>query len=379
MSRKKIVVIFYTLISLVLISCTSKTDEDSGFKPTGSPADREALLVNVADNIIIPSYAKADVKIDSLVSKSKAFTDAPTQTTLDDLRTAWREAYIEWQKVELFDVGPANTYTLRFYTNTYPTAVAKINDNIASGTADMHEAFSYDAQGFPAFDFMINSGASDQVILDRYTIATDALKRVNYLKLLTSELNTKFDQVYNLWTSSYRAEFVSRTGTDASSSLSLLVNAYTLNYERYVRSGKIGIPSGALVNDIPSLQTIEALYKKDLSLTLVKTAQQASFDFFNGKSVIDGTEGPSFKTYLVQLGANDSQTGTALATVLGNQFQITNDKLNLLGPILYDDITNELPKVKEVYTSMQATVRLIKVDMSSAMSITISYVDADGD
>jgi len=378
MQRKKIILVFYSLISLVIISCTSKKDEET-FSPTGSASDREALLVHVADDIIIPSYAKFNVKLDALVSKSQAFTDAPAQLTLDELRSAWREAYIEWQKVELFDVGPANTYTLRFYINTYPTSVSKINDNIASGTADMHEAFSYDAQGFPAFDFMINSGATDQDILNRYTIATDATKRINYLKLLTSEMNTKCDQVYNAWTSGYRNDFVSKTGTDASSSLALLVNGYTLNYERYIRSGKIGIPAGALVSYNPSLQTIEALYKQDLSLTLAKTAQQASFDFFNGKSVLTGIEGASFKTYLLAIGATDSQTGTALATVLGNQFQIVNDKLDALGPILYDDITDQPQQIKEAYDALQKAVRLIKVDMSSSMSITISYVDNDGD
>ena len=378
MPRHKIALIFYCLITFSMVSCTSKTD-DQALSPTGSPADREALLIHVADNIIIPSYAKYDVKLDSLVSKSKAFTDAPTQLTLDNLRSAWREAYIEWQKVELFDVGPANDYTLRFYINTYPTAVAKINDNIASGTADMHEAFSYDAQGFPAFDFMINSGASDQAVIDRYTIASDATKRINYLKLLTSEMNTKCDQVYHAWINGYRDQFVSKKGTDVSSSLSLLVNGYTLNFERYIRSGKIGIPAGALLLYNPSLNTIEAYYKRDLSLTLVKTAHQASFDFFKGISVLDGTEGPSFRTYLNQLGASDSQSGSSLATVLGNQFQTTSDYLDLLGPILYDDITDELPKIKDVYNSMQTTVRLIKVDLSSAMSITITYVDNDGD
>ena len=33
----------------------------------------------------------------------------------------------------------------------------------------------------------------------------------------------------------------------------------------------------------------------------------------------------------------------------------------------------------DVYTNMQTQVRYLKVDMTSAMSITITYTDNDGD
>jgi predicted lipoprotein len=379
MQLKKTIVVFCSLVSSLLISCTRPTDGGLA-SPTGSSADREELLIQVADQIIVPSYALGGIKVDSLVKKSKAFTDVPSQQTLDDLRSAWEEAYLEWQKVALFDVGPAYNHTLHLYMNTYPASVAKINNNIASGTANLQEAFSYDAQGFPALDYLINGAASsDQAILDLYTTASDAVLRINYLKRLTSEINTKFDQVHTEWTTGYRDEFVSKTSTGAGSSSALLVNGYSLNYERYIRSGKIGIPAGALVSYIPSLNTTESLYRKDLSLRLLKAAHQASSDFFNGKSVLTGIEGSSFKTYLIKIGANDTQTGASLATLIGIQFQLINDRIDLLGPVLYDDITDEQPKIKDVFDAMQKLVRLVKLDMSSSMSITISYTDNDGD
>ncbi|WP_449437648.1 hypothetical protein [Pedobacter steynii] len=36
-------------------------------------------------------------------------------------------------------------------------------------------------------------------------------------------------------------------------------------------------------------------------------------------------------------------------------------------------------KMIDVYTEMQKSVRMLKVDMTSAMSITITYTDNDGD
>lgn len=166
---------------------------------------------------------------------------------------------------------------------------------------------------------------------------------------------------------------------NASCSTSKLVNGYVLNYERFVRSGKFGIPSGAMTNGTVAPDKVEAYYKKDISLTLAKTAHQASIDFFNGKSVKTGQEGPSLKTYLNSLGAKDSSTGTSLVDIINKQFETVNQQLTALKPNLQDEIKTNNAAVVEVYTRMQKAIRMLKVDMTTAMSITITYTDNDGD
>lgn len=372
------------LLLCLLASCKKSTEETGPSVPPAS--DRAAMLTHLADAIIVPSYAAFDVKLDTLVKKVNAFTAVPAQSSLDSLRDAWEEAYIEWQKVELFDVGPAYDHSLRSFMNIYPATLVVngtnqgINTNITNGSANLEVPASYSAQGFPALDYLINgAAANDAAILDLYTTDGEATNRKNYLKQIASQMNAKFDQTYGEWTGGYRNEFVSSTGIDMQSSLGLLVNGYVLNYERYIRSGKFGIPSGALGMTVEAPEKVEAYYKKDLSLTLAKTAHQASVDFYNGKSVIDGTNGPCFKTYLNGIGASDSQTGQSLSQVMNSQFTLVTDRMDLLGPVLYDDINNDNTKVVDVFTALQKAVRLMKVDMTSAMSITITYTDNDGD
>ncbi len=369
------------LACFVLFSCTKKKDEAQEPEPNVPSANREEMLRHIADKIIVPSYANFDTKLDVMVNKSNAFTAAPSQTTLDELRLAWEEAYIEWQKVELFDVGPAYNHVLRSYVNIYPATVQGIHDNIANGaSANLDVPASYPTQGFPAFDYLINGIAgTDLAILDLYTTDADASKRIAYVQRLTNQINTKFNQVYSEWTSGYQNTFPRKSGIDMQSSLSLLVNGYVLNYERYIRSGKFGIPSGAMVGGVVSPDKIESYYKKDLSLTLAKTAHQASIDFFNGKSVLNGKKGFGFKVYLDAIGAVDTKTGQSLTNVLNNQFESANDRMDLLGPNLYNEINTNNQKVIDVYAEMQKAVRLLKVDMTSAMSITITYTDNDGD
>lgn len=368
------------LLMAVIFAC-SKKDSPDGDKTTGNATDRQAMLVNIADNIVIPSYDNFKLKFDVMLTKSDAFTASPNTNTLTEFRTAWQNAYVEWQKVELFEFGPAERYVLRSYFNVYPAAESVINANIASGTANLDLPSNYNAQGFPALDYLVNGlGNTDNAILLNYTSASDAAKRIAYLKKITTQMNTVFNQVYTDWKGSYRNEFVNKTGVDASSSTSTMVNGVVRNYERSVRSGKFGIPSGVMLNGTVSPEKVEAFYKKDISLTLAKTAHQATVDFFHGKSVKNGAEGPSLKTYLTGLSAIDSKTQGKLSEVINNQFSVTSAKLNAITTENLNSlvITNN-PVMIDVYEAMQTSVRMLKVDMTSAMSITITYTDNDGD
>lgn len=343
--------------------------------------DRKALLTFLADDLIIPSYVNFKTKFDLMLAKSEVFALAPTLPSLLEFRAAWENAYVEWQRIELIDVGPAQAQSLRAYFNVYPTNVANINSGIAGGTTNFDLPGTYAQQGFPALDFLINGlAATDAEIVALYLTADDAAKRIAYLKKVTNQMNAVFIKVYTPWTSGgYRNDFISKSGIDASSSIAVLVNSYVLNYERYIRSGKFGIPSGAMMNGVVLADRVEALYKKDISLKLAKTAQQASVDFFNGKSVKTGTEGISFKTYLDALNAKDGASGAKLSKAITDQFATTAAKLNLLSDDLNNEVKTNNQKMIDVYTEMQKSVRMLKVDMTSAMSITITYTDNDGD
>lgn len=370
-------------IALVLFaSCSKKKKDDPAVTvvPVGVPSDRELMLVNIADNVILPSYKNFKSKLDLMVTKSDNFRTTPTVSTLAEFRTAWKDAYIEWQKAAIYDFGPAADYALNSYFNVYPTNTTTINANIASGNASLETFSSFAAQGFPAFDYLLNGlGSTDAEIVAFYTTDADAAKRLAYILRLTTQMNSKFTSVYDTWTKSYRNTFVSKTGMDMYSSTSLMVNGIVFYYERYVRSGKFGIPSGVMVNGTLSPASVEAFYKKDIGLTLAKTAHQAFVDFFNGKNVNTGVEGASLKTYLNSLGAQDPTTKVLLSTTINDQFKIVSSKLDLLHEDLSNEVQTNNNAMIAVYNEMQKIVRMIKVDMTSAMSVTITYTDNDGD
>lgn len=373
-------IVFFSLL-FVIVSCSNKKEDPGNVNvPQGTTSDRELLLINIADNIVIPAYAKFDLKLAAMITKADAFRATPSLTSLTEFRTAWEEAYIEWQKVGIFNFGPASDNALNSYFNVYPANVTTINENILAGNANIEVSASYAAQGFPAFDYLLNGIATtDADIVALYTTDVYADKRKAYILQLTNQMTAKFTQVNSAWKGSYRNTFVTSTGMGLFSSTSLMVNGIVFYYERFIRSGKFGIPSGAMLNGTVLPTAVEAYYKKDIGKILAQTAHQAFVDFFNGKNVNTGVEGASLKTYLNSLGAKDATTQVLLSTTINNQFSVVSSKLNVLHEDLSNEVQNNNDAMKAVYTEMQLLVRLLKVDMCSALSVTITYTDNDGD
>ncbi|GAA4346190.1 imelysin family protein [Hymenobacter saemangeumensis] len=367
--------VFSLLVMLAAWGVIGCKKDDEGTKPVAGGPDRQALLVQLADSVVKPGYLRFSEKLSVLKSKTTAFTAAPTPATLLEARQAWLAAYVEWQKVELFEFGPAENVGLRNSFNIYPTDAAGIRQNISSGSYNFEVATAIAQQGFPALDYLLNGLASDDAAIAQQFASSANHRR--YLTEVVARMDQKFGTVYGQWTGAYRNTFVNSTGTDASSSLSRVVNAYVLYFERYLRAGKVGIPAGVMggVSGTTYPDKIEAYYYRGtLPLQLAQTAHSATQQFFSGRS-----GRPSFKAYLDALGAKDSQTKQSLSEIISTQYGASYQQLSALGPNLYGTLQTRPADAVRSYDEMQKVVRLLKIDMTSAMGITLTYVDNDGD
>jgi hypothetical protein len=360
--------IIFAAVMLIYACSGSKTNTPDP-EPVDEGKDRKAILSHWADNIIVPTYTGFKTKLDAMVAKSSAFAAKPEDASLTEFRQAWVEAYIEWEKAELFDVGPGARRAIRSYYNIYPTNVQGIVANVDNPGISLETTISYLLNGV---------GKNDQEIVSYYTAEAGA-KRLAYIKRITDHMQSLLDGVIADWNGTYHNDFVTKTGTDIGSPMGELVNGYVLHYERYIRSGKFGIPSGAMLDGVVAPDKVEAVYKKDISKILAQTAHQAAVDFFNGKNVKTGAEGPSLKSYLDALGAKETATGKLLSEIINTQFAASKTKIDGLKPDLQQEVAENNQAMKDVYTELQKAVRMLKVDMTSAMSITITYTDNDGD
>ncbi|SMB98543.1 hypothetical protein SAMN00120144_3837 [Hymenobacter roseosalivarius DSM 11622] len=372
--KKTLVSAFVLLLTAwVMFSCQKDPGSSTPDPSPSATPDRKALLTQWADSLIKPGYQRFDGKFAALKNKTTAFTTAPTTASLLEARQAWQQAYVEWQKVEMFEFGPAESVSLRNHFNIYPTDAAGIRQNISSGSYNFDLATTIPQQGFPALDYLLNGiGADNAAIVQQYAASAGHRR---YLTDVVAKMDQTFGKVYAEWNGSYRDTFINNAGTDASSSLSRVINAYSLYFERYLRAGKVGIPAGTMTGT-PVPEKIESYYLRGaLPGQLATTAHAAVQLFFNGRSASQ----PSLKSYLDALGAKDSRTNQTLSGIINTQLDASYQKLNSLSPDLYAAIRSRNAEAVASYNEMQKAVRMLKVDMTSALGITVTYVDNDGD
>lgn len=359
-------VILMVVSTTISISCKKNNDS-----PSDNGMDRKPMLENYAHNYIVPAYADMVQQLSTLKTSVDVFSADPDVNTLAAAQAAWRSAYITWQKVDLLEFGPAYDKSLRTYMNIYPVTVSKVEGNISSGSYDLETFGSKDAQGFPALDYLLN-GTS----LDKYTTDPQAANRKQYLVAVANKMLQKVTEVRDEW-DSYKNTFISSTGTDAGSSLSQMVNNYVLYYERYFRSGKIGLPVGAM-SGVARTDLTEAFYTQDLTKELAITAMNSVINFYSGKSYDGVSTGECMKSYLAAIGTQDDN-GTLMADLITEEMNGALTGIQNLNGTLQHNIQNNRTTVLNTYEQIQEVVPLLKVDMVSAFSISITYTDNDGD
>lgn len=362
------------MVSSVVFSACNKEDKTTN---NNDGLDRKPMLVNYANNYILPGYSAMTDDLTALKSKSEAFTNTPNEANLNSLREAWRKAYLTWQKVDMLELGPAEGVSLRMYMNTYPVTVSKINANITSGNYDLEEFGNKDAQGFPAIDYLLHGvGSTPAEIISYYTTSGQATLHKEYLQAVVNKMLEKVQGVKNEW-DTYKTTFTESTGTDVNGSLSKMTNSFVLYYERYLRSGKIGLPVGAMTGSAKP-EIVESYYTPEFSKDLAVTALNSVKNFYEGKSFDGGIQDACMKTYLSSIGTKDDN-GTLMADLISTEM---NEAITGLGGInsnIKDAVQSDRTNVLTIYDQLQEIVPLLKVDMVSAFGISITYTDNDGD
>ncbi|WP_422860496.1 imelysin family protein [Flagellimonas sp. S174] len=352
------------------------TDDDGVSDDDGASVtfDRGEMLTNWADNIILPSYNSFLGIFDALESDFERFQGDINEDNLRRLRATWIDAYRSWQFISMFEIGPAEDNGLRLNINTYPTDFDLIETHIETGTYNLDLPSNRDTKGFPALDYLLNGvAATDAEIVAIFADADTGNAYMTYLQDVLNDIQTRVTAVRDAWQDGYRDTFVTNDGSSATASVDRYVNDFIFYYEKFLRAGKMGIPLGVFTgNQAPN--TIESFFYPELSNQLFQDGLNAVQDFFNGVEFGTENTGESLASYLVALGEE------SLRDDILNQFESARTAVGTLQPFRTEiETNNPATDMFAAYDEVQRAVSLLKVDMVSAMSIAIDFVDADGD
>jgi len=345
--------------------------------------DKLSLLTNLADNYIIPSLDAYKSKIVTLNIHVDSFIENPSISNLTLLRTNWEEALLNWQDIGFLDFGPSEYILLRKQTNTFPIDTTELNNSISLADWNLEYASSYDSKGLQALDYLLfKPGYSDSELITYFQNNTNAK---NYLKAVAEDLNQNINYVTNQWIS-YREDFIndfevtqSNFSTNSQgSSISNVINALCLHYEFYVRRGKVGLPLGVFNGfsqlELPEL--VECYYSGKSTQNLVRSINSLR-KYVTGSSYLNNDNGLGLDDYMDFV--NAKQNSQQLSKVIENQFLTILDEINNINGPLSEEIINNKSQITQTYQELQQLVPYIKVDMTSALGVLITYQDNDGD
>ena len=356
------------------VTNTSSTDTSSNQNTsTQATYDRSSFLINVADNILIPSLNQFKTDLTGLQEASNQFTDETSDSNLKFLREKWITSYKSWQHIEMYNIGRAEEIYFNSKMNIYPVNIDRLENNVSTGNYDLDNANNFSSQGFPALDYLLYGvGTSDSEIVDKFNSGSGYKA---YLKDIILKMVNNTNEVIDSW-ASYRDVFVSSTENTATSSINKLTNDFIYYYEKGFRANKIGIPAGVFSNDILP-DRVEAYYSKIYSKDLALEAMTAIDNFFQGKHSNSDETGDSLKTYLDFLDVIKNESN--LSTLITEKFSSAKTSIESLDDNFALQLEQDYVKVLGTYDAIQVGVVLLKVDMLQALSINVDYTDADGD
>lgn len=360
-----------TIASLFLFSC-NKTDNTDTF-------GKKEMFINYADNLILPAYTNYGNTLTSLESALTNFNTTSDLANLSALQTAFLVTYGAWQNCEIYEkTAPAEEVMLLENTNYFPCRKDSIeiyisrNDNALSAVRNKVKS----DKGLAAIEYLLFSRTlTQQQILDRFTSSPNAASAKTYLISLVSIISAAQTTVVSNW-SAYRDIFINSLGTDAGGSFSVMVNSIALRTDDLKRM-QVATPAGYLGNVATSNiipEAAQAYYSNNSTNYMLLTLNNLK-NVLNGKGA---TDNKGIIDYIRTLNIN-STFGGNLADDIMNQIDVCITKVNDCAPDYSATIVSDKAKADALFLETKKLLVLIKVDVPSALGVSITYTDSDGD
>lgn len=335
---------------------------------------REAALRDLARNVIAAGYHDLASHCQAFSNAVAQFTAAPTQTNLDLARQAWTGVYESANRLRCFQTGPIvdHEYAATFYyvrispqgiegemqsTNTIDAAyVAQLGGNVKGVFGLEYLLFGH--TGYPGAQPLNASG-----VLETFN-GKNSERRRAFLLALARDVDFKAAQLAQDWSAPGGQGAATKFANGGQSSINVLVNQLAHAVEDV---------NQAHVNFV-------LLLPKPFAGQIYRIEASASGASLEGAvAYLEGIE----KFYRGAGGAGLAdvlkQVNAPLAKRINDQFDTALTAVKAIGEPLDQAAQDKRDAVQKASDQVKALEILFKVDLASALGVTISFVSGDGD
>lgn len=229
---------FAVVAAMTLSACTDNT-----------PTSANDINAAVGRSVIVPAFTQSAQDASALAVTAKAACAEAPSASLDDVRAAWKKAFVSWQTASVFNFGALTEeqrQRVEFFPDERNLVEARVNDLLqrdpAPTVTDVNAA-SAPAQGFPALEYLL------------FTDRVDQTNGCAVVTAIADSLAARLSTISAGWPS-----YVEGTlATSEDDGLTLLVEAITREVVT-VRDDELGTPLGNANGNAPQPQLSASPY-----------------------------------------------------------------------------------------------------------------------
>lgn len=334
--------------------------------------DIKDILINTADNIIIPQLEDLKNSSEEILAAFSEFTANPSTEKLVNLKSSYKNGYLDWQYCSFINFGSNSSDYIASILNTFPVQTDNINSFQSNPDDNLEWDKYFGARGYPGLDYIFFEG-DDEDIINRLKGPGKEYCTKN-IELIKSYSTNNF----NFWKnneSDYYKEFTTDDTKTKTSPFTNLVNAFCKDLE-VLKNEQLKAPGGQEFYTFPLPLESEALYSS-YSLDLFKAHLSSLERIYKGENLL-GNNGTGFDDYLSFLGTKRDEDN--LNELILSTFNKIEELANSLSGSINEAAANQKEIVDELYKNVKALVGYTKTDMTYAFGVNINYADPqDGD
>lgn len=333
------------------------------------------MLESMANKCIVPGLAALADEAAKLSTAIKELEEAPDAKSLAKAQESWREFQLVYKRNQMLSRGPAgnSAFWASMFFEALPAAVENVIRSPKPIDANFIAALGASAKGFYVIEYLLFDAAqgangiigkangtersSGKLMLEGPT----AERRRQYVRRLALDLEQRLSTIAK---GVQASEFPSKFANGGKDSVDLVANQII-----------DGIESGMIVPLTKYTTQMEAGRLRYDMIEGVNSGTSVSglnASFEGVYRYYHGGDGLSIHEYV-------KRVNPELAGFVDEQFKTTAAALAKIRKPLQETIVNDRPAVEQLIVEAKKLEWLCKVDVGSALGITIMFASSDGD
>ena len=349
-------------------------------QPDAPNADRQQVLRDLVNNVIVPSYNDVTSSTATLVDAIRALRAAPSVDTLASAQTAYRAARAQYKTTEAYRLGPADDLAITGEAiDTWPADSTKLEALLAgTGPLDVVEVgkLGSNQRGLPALEYLLfDSAVSDAEVLSRFTQPGSGARRAELAESVASDLTIVCKRVSDaLGGPTGYGHQLAEAGVGSSlyaaqsEGVDKVVTALVYLSELVVLK-KLSKPLGVDMNNVVQPAQEEGP-RSDSSLRDLQNNLAGIQAIYSGERGALTGQGLGSAVRTINPGA---------ATRFEAALQATVAALNAVPPPLRSALTQNRPAVEAAYQAFRALKSSLVTDVAGALGASIGFGFSDTD